>query len=238
MIHNISHKPIGIDISKKSGPSIKEVATEFEAIFIERFLEKMIPKDPLLKSAGSSIYRSMWLDSLANLMAKNGSFGIAKIIIKNLQMTDSEKKNLNTSDKSKIDRLMRTAAAKQGLPVSLIKAVGKVESNFNQNAVSRAGAIGIMQIMPAAAKDMGGNPDNLKDNIEEGAAYLKKMLNEFGDMKRALAAYNSGPSTVISYKGIPPYKETQNYVSKVLKYKRIYNAKEISKKSDIINNVS
>jgi len=238
MINNISHNGINANLSKTDGKSLKEASIEFEAIFVKQILEKMIPSDPLLKGAGSSIYRSMWLNSLSELMAKDGNFGIAKMIVKSLNATENKGGDLNTNDKnnkSKIDKLMLTAALKQGLPINLIKAVGKVESNFNQKAVSRAGAIGIMQLMPATAKEMGSNPNILEDNIKGGAEYLKKMLDEFGNTKMALAAYNSGPSAVKSYKGIPPYKETQNYVHKVLKYKKIYDAKEFSKKSDIVN---
>ena len=107
----------------------------------------------------------------------------------------------------------------------LVKSVIEVESCFDAYAVSRVGARGLMQLMPATAKELGvSEPFNARQNIRGGSSYLRKMMNRFdGDVKLALAAYNAGPGAVEKYKGIPPYKETQSYVKRILKKFRAYS---------------
>ncbi len=107
----------------------------------------------------------------------------------------------------------------------LIKAIIRVESCFDKYAVSRVGAKGLMQLMPATAQQMGvQNPFNAQDNIRGGIRYFSLMLDRFdNDTKLALAAYNAGPHAVEKYKGIPPYKETQSYVKKVLDHYQRYS---------------
>ena len=100
----------------------------------------------------------------------------------------------------------------------------KAESGFNPNAVSKAGASGLMQLMPGTARGLGVEDIfDVEQNIEGGAKYLRGMLDRFdGDKSLALAAYNAGPNAVKRYGGIPPYQETQNYVKRVLSYERNY----------------
>ena len=130
------------------------------------------------------------------------------------QATASAQENFANPD---LARMIHTAATKYAVDPKLISAVAEVESGGDQNAVSPAGAVGVMQLMPETAAGLGVNPYDMKSNVEGGAKYLREMLDTFdGDVKKAVAAYNAGPNAVKAYGGVPPYAETQNYVSSVL----------------------
>lgn len=122
------------------------------------------------------------------------------------------------------DRVILRAARNHQIEPALVKAVIAAESNFIPTAVSRVGAQGLMQLMPQTARSLGvANPFHPVQNVEGGTRYLRKMLDRYGDMTRALAAYNAGPAAVDRYQGVPPYSETRNYVVRVLNYYRGYN---------------
>jgi len=100
--------------------------------------------------------------------------------------------------------------------LTLYRANIEVESAYQQDAVSRAGAIGLGQLMPATARDLDVDPRDPQQNLDGSARYLAMMLERFGDPHLALAAYNAGPDAVRQYGGIPPYRETQNHVARVM----------------------
>ena len=117
---------------------------------------------------------------------------------------------------NKYDSIITGAALRNNIDPMWIKAVVKVESDFERYSISRVGARGLMQLMPGTAKEMKvKNVFDPAQNIYGGSGYLRKMINRFGNMRLALAAYNAGPTAVAKYQGIPPFDETENYVKKV-----------------------
>ena len=126
----------------------------------------------------------------------------------------------STLEATDYDEIIKSASEKYNVPEKLISSIIKQESNFNPLATSSAGASGLMQLMPGTAKYLGvTNSLDPEQNIMGGAKYISQMLKQFdGNIETALAAYNAGPGAVKKYEGIPPYKETQNYVQKVMNY--------------------
>lgn len=116
--------------------------------------------------------------------------------------------------------LFQTAASKHGVPATLLAAVAKQESGYDATAVSPAGARGLMQIMPGTAQGLGVDPMQPAQAVDGAARLLKDLIDRFGRVDHALAAYNAGPGAVIRYGGIPPYPETQRYVPAVLGIQR------------------
>ena len=135
-----------------------------------------------------------------------------------LLQLETEEKDLNRVHTKvlDLDSMINKYASKYNVEPNLVKAVVKVESSNNPNVVSKAGAIGLGQLTPSTAKAMGVNPYNPEDNIKGTVKYLDYLNKKFnGDTKKVLASYNAGPNAVQKHNGIPPYKETQNYVKKV-----------------------
>lgn len=129
--------------------------------------------------------------------------------------------NINISkrpSKTEILGIINEVSNKYDVDPKLIEALVKQESGFNPSAKSKAGALGLMQLMPSTAKGLGvTDPMDVRQNIEGGVKYVKSMLDRFnGNIILALAAYNAGPNAVKKYDGVPPYKETQNYVRSIL----------------------
>ncbi len=125
-----------------------------------------------------------------------------------------------------IQNIVKKVSDETGIESALIHAIITQESSYNINAISKAGAKGLMQIMPATAKELNLASHDIFSpykNIKAGATYIKKLLHSFnGRLELALAAYNAGPKNVKHYGGIPPFKETKKYVSKVISYYQYY----------------
>ncbi|MFH2035020.1 MAG: transglycosylase SLT domain-containing protein [Candidatus Zixiibacteriota bacterium] len=182
------------------------------------------------RSIASMIYRSMEKNLAIRHGVENKETLVKDIlptqnylkinnVLSNAQVKSSTRKMDGRGDRlsSRYDNIISKVAEKYKVNPNLVKAIIKTESNFDKNAISPAGAKGLMQLVDSTAADMKvNNVFNPAQNIEGGTKYLRTMINKFGDIKEALAAYNAGPGTVMRYGGIPPFKETQEYVDKVL----------------------
>ena len=157
------------------------------------------------------------LSNQTNIQGGNESSNNAATLPAALPPISFTKLSSQSDAASDYDHIIEQAAKTYDLPENLIKAVIKQESNFNTNAQSAAGASGLMQLMPATAKSLGvSNVFDPMENIFGGSKYLRQMLDRYdGNIDLALAAYNAGPGNVDRYNGIPPFKETQNYVTKI-----------------------
>jgi soluble lytic murein transglycosylase-like protein len=126
--------------------------------------------------------------------------------------------------------IIRTAAVKHKVPAAFVKSIVAAESNFDPNALSPKGAIGLMQLMPATAQEYGADPAIPEQNVDAGTQYLGWLLKRYGKhrngLSRAIAAYNAGPGAVDRYRGIPPYRETRSYVARVLAYLRQFRKEQ------------
>ena len=158
--------------------------------------------DPRLKQVNADIIKESPQISFSNALQEAGAI----------------QANTQAATKSQILNVVNQIAEKHGVDEKLVKALIKQESGFNPKAKSKAGAMGLMQLMPSTAKNLGvQDPYNIVQNVEGGVKYLKSMLNKYnGNVILALAAYNAGPGAVDKYDGVPPYKETQNYVKNIL----------------------
>ena len=170
------------------------------------------------------------INSVSNVEQTNYNTGAQK--------TTAQKTNFESylGESQSLEQIFDKAAKKYGIPVNLLKAIGRQESNFNPKAQSHCGAQGIMQLMPATAKGLGVKDSfDPEQNIMAGAKYIAAKIEKYdGNVKLALAAYNAGSGNVAKYGGIPPFKETQNYVKKVMGY---YNQGDV-KISDKYNYAS
>lgn len=138
---------------------------------------------------------------------------------------------------SMLDRAFQDAGSKYDLDPALLKAIAAAESSFDPNAVSGQGAIGLMQIMPETARSLGVDPRDPYQSILGAAKYLRTLIDDFqGNLQLAIAAYNAGPGAVTKYNGIPPYKETQDYVSRVTNLIKKYEANSVDQGPGSTNN--
>ena len=126
-----------------------------------------------------------------------------------------------------LEEIIHETALIYGVDADLVKAIVRTESNSNPLAVSRRGAQGLMQLMPATARKLSVDaPFDPRQNIIGGVKYVKSLLRTYGDLKLVLAAYNAGPKAVRKYSGVPPYRETKQYIKKVMKYYKRFKKKK------------
>ncbi|TYS15818.1 lytic transglycosylase domain-containing protein [Rossellomorea vietnamensis] len=185
-----------------------------------------------VSGSDSSLFQQMLTETLASQsmqpqLSKLGSVSQMiplfsngnSLVTKNAASYISNAASVSTSKApdSSIQQIISRAAQKYNLPVKLISSVISQESNFKPDAVSHAGASGLMQLMPATARGLGVTDIfDPEQNVFAGTKYLKQMMDKYnGRLELALAAYNAGPGNVDKYNGIPPFKETMQYVQKV-----------------------
>ena len=176
------------------------------------------------RPGGNTSFQSMLDEQIKSSSAKRGSDRTAvnpTAAVSNTARTNPSAPVNGVASATGLDAgyhdVIAAAAQKYNVDPALVSAVAEVESGFHQDAVSEAGAVGIMQLMPDTAATLGINPYDANQNIDGGAKYLSQLLQSFGgDIKKAVAAYNAGPQAVRDHGGVPPYGETEAYVDSVL----------------------
>jgi soluble lytic murein transglycosylase-like protein len=162
-----------------------------------------------------------WRDAAGNLVLSNkprdGQASLATYAVPGASLIRTATKPASSRGATAYDDLISQNAAHHNISPELVRAVIQAESGFNRYAVSPKGAMGLMQLMPATARDLGvSDPFHPAENIRAGVAYLASLLTRFKqNVEHALAAYNAGPARVERYDGVPPYRETQAYVKKI-----------------------
>lgn len=233
---------------------LQKACRDFESIFVAKVLDSMqktVGESSLFgKGFGSDIYKSLFQSKLAEQISEQGGIGLGDALFRDLaqRFRDSDEKPENNfsiqmprairksplqglsepvfNRVQKYHPIIQEAAARYRLPLQLVYGVIAQESAGNSRAVSSAGAKGLMQLMDETAGELGvRNSFDPYENIHAGSRYLRQQLDRFnGNIELALAAYNAGPGNVEKYNGIPPFKETRDYVKKVMTFSKKFSA--------------
>ena len=206
---------------------LRKACQDFEALFVTNLLKTMrsseSPGGMFGKGFGGEFYQSLLEAEVAQKVTRGGGMGLSDILynsfLKHVQNTETPKM-MNGTEFDRIGHyhsVIQQASSKYGISVPMIYAVIGQESSGNPDVISKKGAKGLMQLMDETALDLGvKNVFDPEENIFAGVRYLRQMKDRFGgDMTKALAAYNAGPSNVIKYNGVPPFAETEQYVQRV-----------------------
>ena len=168
------------------------------------------------------------------LLYPSGALGWIKVYEKNgvIYITGSGERQFKRPENARtIEEKVVYYARRYGLPVRIFKELVRAESNFNPKAVSRKGALGLCQLMPETARRLGvKNPFDVDENLNAGAKLLKELYRKYGNWKLALAAYNAGEGAVEKYGGVPPYRETKNYVNRILKRAEVKSQNRVKRR--------
>lgn len=227
---------------------VQKAARDFEAVFVRQIIASMRKAGQALgddsQDESEKMSMDMAWDGLADKVAATGGFGLAKVIepwlAKDLDSLGSIRERMGVESASgasanavkayagqasrpnaTLEELVKRASAATGVDSSLIRGVIQAESAGNDKARSPKGAVGLMQLMPSTAAELGVDPHDPAQNVLGGARYLASLLKKFdGNETLALAGYNAGPGAVDRYGGVPPYAETRNYVTTVLAHRR------------------
>lgn len=239
------------NLKKERLEKLRNAAQQFEAIFISHMLKVMretIPEGGMFdRKLANEFYESMFDQEIAMQLAKRQNHGFADILFRQLsgkldvgtpmkdiidgirQIKSQDRSMTTPRPQLNLEPIVQKAAKDFNLDPNLIHSVIRQESAGNPNAVSSKGAKGLMQLMDSTAKMLGVNQSfDPEQNVRGGAKYLKQLLNQFdNDLGLALAAYNAGPNNVKKYGGIPPFEETQKYVTKVLQNYAVKQTEQI-----------
>lgn len=214
----LEHKEAGIATEKDSQASVKADCGKTKGTTDRKAGQVVEPKTATTLYADPVTGQAVTYEDVADVKKSPADKAVESQRVSAQAKTTSA----DSMKTTRYDSYFKKAAARYGVSESLLKAIAKAESNFNAKSVSSAGAMGVMQLMPATAKGLGvTNPYDPEQNIMGGAKCISQKLKEFnGDERMALAAYNAGSGAVRRYGGIPSY--CKSYVNKVQSYKKAY----------------
>lgn len=220
-MNQLSLFPIDSSVAT-DGPFSSPIEASLVGNPFQKMMDRMMQKVPPAKDTPPALshHTGSFIKTIKDYRADALPVRPITIVAKEVKPAPTEPTHFFAKLSDSIKQAVQEAGEKYQVPHRLIESIIHTESGFNPKAHSHAGAIGLMQLMPGTARELGvENPYDVTQNVDGGVRYFRQMLDRFGqDTKLALAAYNAGPEAVKRYGGIPPYQETQQYVSKVMKH--------------------